>query len=98
MAKSVPHILSLGAALAALSGGTALAPTTAAASVPATDQAGQPHKGQIAKGEPNVFFRAGEDLLGLTVTTTTDGKVLAQHYSHYSHSSHSSHYSHYSGR
>src|SRR5205085_11202956 len=65
---------------------------------PTTDQADAAQKGQIARGEPNVFFPVGNDLLGLIVTTAADGTVLAQHYSHSSHSSHSSHYSHYSGR
>jgi hypothetical protein len=98
MAKKVPNILGLGAALAALSGAAALSPTTAAANVPATDQADHTEKGEVAKGEPNVVFPAGKDLLGLIVTTAADGTVLAQHYSHSSHASHSSHYSHYSGR
>ena len=65
---------------------------------PTTDQADAAQKGQIARGEPNVFFPVGNDLLGLIVTTAADGTVLAQHYSHSLHSSHSSHYSHYSGR
>jgi hypothetical protein len=95
MAKKIPHVVGLGAALAALSGATALSPTTAVANVPAADQA---EKGQVAKGEPNVVFPAGKDLLGLIVTTAADGTVLAQHYSHSSHASHASHSSHYSGR
>lgn len=98
MAKKVPHILGLGAALAALSGAAALAPTTAAANVPTTDQSDHAQKGQVALGQPNVFFPADKDMLGLIVTTAADGTVLAQHYSHSSHASHSSHYSHYSGR
>src|SRR5678815_1005649 len=98
MAKKLPQLLSLSAALAALSGITALAPTTAAANIPTADQADTAHKGQVARGEPNVFFTVGNDLLGLIVTTAADGTVLAQHYSHSSHSSHSSHYCHYSGR
>jgi hypothetical protein len=98
MAKNVPQILSLSAALAALSGVAAFGPTPAVASVPATDQAGSVQKDQTAKAEPNILFPLGKDLLGLTVTTAADGTMLAQHYSHYSHASHSSHYSHYSGR
>ena len=98
MAKKFPQLLSLSAALAALTGVASLAPTTAAASIPTTDQADAAQKGQIAKGAPNVFFPVGNDLLGLIITTAADGTVLAQHYSHSSHSSHSSHYSHYSGR
>src|SRR5690349_15224280 len=98
MAKKVPHILGLSAALAALSGATALTSSTAAASVPGSDQADHFQKSRTAKDEPNVFFPVGKDLLGLIVTTAADGTVFAQHYSHSSHSSHSSHYSHYSGR
>jgi hypothetical protein len=98
MVKKTPYFLSLSAAIAALSGTTALVPTTADASIGTTDQVDLAPQRHIAKGEPNVFFPAGEDLLGLIVTTAADGTVLAQHYSHYSHSSHSSHYSHYSGR
>lgn len=95
--KKHTKILSLSAALAALSGAT-FAPGQATASVPTTDQTGPIHNAQNAKGEPNVFMPVGNDLLGLIVTTAADGTVLAQHYSHSSHSSHSSHYSHYSGR
>jgi len=98
MAKKIPYVGSLGAALAALSGATALAPTTAVANVPPADQADHTLNGQVATGEPNVVFPAGKDLLGLIVTTAADGTVLAQHYSHSSHASHASHSSHYSGR
>jgi hypothetical protein len=98
MAKKVPNILGLSAALAALSGATALSSTPAAANVHAANQADQTENGQVAKGEPNVVFPAGKDMLGLIVTKAADGTVLAQHYSHASHASHSSHYSHYSGR
>jgi hypothetical protein len=98
MAKNFPKILGLGAALAALSGATGLTPTAATANVLPADHADRAQKGEAIKGEPNVFFPAGQDLLGLIVTTAPDGTVLAQHYSHSSHASHSSHYSHYSGR
>jgi hypothetical protein len=101
MVKKLPQILSLSAALTALTGASALAPAPAVASVPTSDATDPAQKGQIAKAEPNVFMPVGKDLLALIVTTAADGTVLAQHYSHYSHSSHSSHsshYSHYSGR
>ena len=81
MVKKLPHILGLGAALASLSGATALTPTTAAANEPATNQADHVQKGQAVLGEPNVFFPAGKDLLGLIVTTAANGTVLARHYS-----------------
>lgn len=97
MAKKLPEILSLTAAIAALSGVTALTPTPATATTSSTDQTGVTQQGQ-AKGEPNVFMAVGSDLLGLIVSTSAEGTVLAQHYSHSSHASHSSHSSHYSSR
>ena len=93
MAKKLPTILSLSAALAALPG--------VAVTLPA-DAATNPEKADVAATKPssprqaNVVFSAGNDLLGLIVTTTADGTVVAQHDSHYSHSSHASHRSHYS--
>jgi hypothetical protein len=98
MKKKVPQILGLSAALAALSAVTALAPTPAAANVPTTDQAGTTQKTQAPKGEPNAFFPAGKDMLGLIVSTAANGTIVADHYSHSSHASHSSHSSHYSSR
>jgi hypothetical protein len=53
-------------------------------------------QGQTNTGKANVFMPVGRDLLGLIVTTSEDGTVVAQHDSHYSHSSHASHRSHYS--
>jgi hypothetical protein len=93
MRKKVPQILGLSAALAALSGATALAPTPAVGKVPTTDLAGTTQKAQAPEGEPNVFFPAGKDMLGLIVSTAANGTIVADHYSHSSHASHSSHYS-----
>ncbi len=90
-------ILSLTAALASLSGGAIAAVTPAVAS-PGIDEFEALQKGRVPKGEPNVFMPVGSDLLGLIVTKSPDGTVLADHYSHISHSSHSSHHSHYSSR
>jgi hypothetical protein len=98
MAKKLPTILSLGAALASLQGLSAVNSTPAAADIPGSAEANATESGRIAKGEPNIFMSVGHDLLGLIVTTKADGTVVADHYSHYSHSSHSSHHSHYSGR
>src|SRR5215467_13847865 len=101
MAKKLPTILSLGAALASLQGLSAMNATPATADIPGSGEANATESGRIAKGEPNVFMSVGSDLLGLIVTTKADGTVVADHYSHYSHSSHashSSHSSHYSGR
>ena len=93
MAKNVPTILSLGAALASLQGVSALNATPTAASIPSSDKANATQMGCTAKGDPNIFMSVGSDLLGLIVTKTTNGTVVADHYSHASHSSHSSHYS-----
>jgi ABC-type nickel/cobalt efflux system permease component RcnA len=93
MAKKLPTILSLGAALAALQGVYAVNATSAAASIPRSNEANATQSGRVAQGEPNVFMSVGNDLLGLIVTTKADGTVVADHYSHSSHSSHSSHYS-----
>jgi hypothetical protein len=94
MAKKIPTVLSLTAALAALSGTVAVAPTPAAANTTG-DEAVRP-QGRTNSGKANVFMPVGQDLLGLIVTTTENGEVVAQHDSHYSHSSHASHRSHYS--
>jgi hypothetical protein len=93
MAKKLPTILSLGAALAALQGVSAVNTTAAAVSFPGSDETNLTQIGRVATGEPNVFMSVGNNLLGLIVTTKTDGTVVADHYSHSSHSSHSSHYS-----
>jgi hypothetical protein len=98
VAKKLPKILSLSAAIAALTGGVAVTPATPAAANTGSDEATSKQHSRIANAEPNVFMPVGEDLLGLTVTKGADGTVFAQHYSHYSHSSHSSHHSHYSSR
>ena len=95
MAKKLPNILSLTAALAALSGVTAVGPMPAAADTVGTSEAATP-QGRTNAGKANVFIPVGQDLLGLIVTTSEDGTVVAQHDSHASHSSHSSHRSHYS--
>jgi hypothetical protein len=93
MAKKLPTILSLGAALASLQGLSAVNATSAAADIPASSEANATESGRVAQAEPNVFMSVGNDLLGLIVTTKADGTVVADHYSHSSHSSHSSHYS-----
>ena len=46
---------------------------------------------------PNLVVDTGEAFLGLIVTKTAAGSVVAQHYSHESHASHESHSSHVSG-
>jgi hypothetical protein len=98
MAKNLPIILSLGAALASLQGFSAVNATPAAADISGSGKANATESGCIAKSDPNIFMSIGHELLGLIVTTKADGTVVTDHYSHYSHSSHSSHSSHYSGR
>jgi hypothetical protein len=93
MAKKITTVLSLTAALAALTG-TAGVVTPAAANTTG-DEAVNP-QGRTNTGRANVFMPVGQDLLGLIVTRTENGEVVAQHDSHYSHSSHASHRSHYS--
>jgi hypothetical protein len=101
MSKKPIKLVSLAAALAALSGAAGLVPSPAEAKVSNADTT-DTFKDTRADGpQPNVFMTVGNDLLGLIVTKAADGTVLAQHYSHYSHSSHashSSHSSHYSSR
>jgi hypothetical protein len=96
MAKKLPSILSLAAALAALSGVTTVAPALAAATNLGTNDEDVNPQGATNTGRANVFMPVGTDLLGLIVTTAEDGTVVAQHDSHYSHSSHASHSSHMS--
>jgi hypothetical protein len=81
MAKKLPTILSLGAALAALQGVSAVN-STAAVSFPGSGETNATQIGRVATGEPNVFMSVGNDLLGLIVTTKADGTVVADHYSH----------------
>jgi hypothetical protein len=95
MAKKLTNTLSLTAALAALSGAVAATPAPAAANTLSNDEAVSA-QGRTNTGKANVFLPVGQDLLGLIITTSEDGTVVAQHDSHYSHSSHASHRSHYS--
>lgn len=95
MSKRFPKLISLTAALAALSGTAAIDSASAATNMNGPDQA-DPVKIGPSRGEPNVFMSVGKDLLGLIVTKRADGTVVADHSSHESHSSHSSHRSHYS--
>src|SRR5262249_25618165 len=100
MSKKLPTILSLGAAIAALQGFTALDSTPAAANSKGIDEANAPQN-RSRQSEPNVFMSLANDVLGIIVTEKADGPVVAEHSSHYSHSSHSphsSHHSHYSSR
>jgi hypothetical protein len=97
MSKKPIKLVSLAAALTALSGAAALLPPAADAKANnpgKSDDATCPRKDV----QPNVFIRVDQDLLGMIVKKGADGIVTADHYSHSSHASHSSHSSHYSGR
>lgn len=96
MSKTPIKLVSLASALAALSGTAGLIPTPADAKVTAPDSTDALKVDRANGPGPNMLISAGQDLLGMIVTKTSDGTVLAQHYSHYSHSSHASHASHYS--
>jgi hypothetical protein len=94
VAKRLPKILSLTAALSALSGAPAISP--ALANIADSGEADVTPQGRVNTGQANAFLTGGKDLLGLIVTTNKNGTIVAQHDSHYSHSSHASHSSHYS--
>jgi len=96
MAKKLSKMVSLTAALAALSGTTTMGSLPATAKTLSPDEGTVTPQGRTNSGKANVFLPAGKDLLGLIVTTNEHGAVVAQHDSHYSHSSHASHRSHYS--
>jgi hypothetical protein len=92
------NLISLAAALAALSGTSAVVSSSADAKPAEVTKADGVNEGHGDDLQPNVLMSVDKDLLGMIVTTSSDGMVTAQHYSHYSHSSHSSHSSHYSSR
>jgi hypothetical protein len=91
MAEKSKSLLSIGAALASLSG---LSMQGAEAKiVVVSDDAGMPTKQALdsAKLAANAHFQVGEDLLGFVMTKQADGTIIAQHSSHASHGSHASH-------
>jgi hypothetical protein len=92
------NLISLAAALAALSGTSAVMSSVADAKPADVTKPDGMNEGRGEDVRPNVLMSVERDLLGMIVTTSSDGMVTAQHYSHYSHSSHSSHSSHYSSR
>ncbi len=96
MKRTPLKIVSIAAALAALSGAVSTNAAEGAVNVPEANQAQNPHQDRATTVTPNVLMPVGSDLLGLVVTKGADGVVVADHYSHVSHSSHSSHRSHYS--
>lgn len=97
MSKKPIKLISLAAALAALSGTATLSPPPADAKPSTPSKAEGVTDSRAGDVRPNVFMTVGKDLLGMIVRTSADGIVTADHYSHSSHASHSSHSSHYSG-
>ena len=97
MSKKPIKLMGLAAALAALSGTTALLPPAADAKPTNPSNAEGITNGHARDVQPNIFMTVGKDFLGMIVRKNADGMVTADHYSHSSHASHSSHSSHYSG-
>ncbi len=99
MAHPKGRILSVAAALSAITGGSALSIGTARAdTVPLTDETNGPARDLGNSTSANHIIKAGGDLLGFVVTRASDGSIItAAHDSHVSHSSHASHASHQSG-
>lgn len=94
MKQKKTTIVSLASALAAIAP-TAQASVTTGVT---TSETGVKSSQEPSLGQPNTFYSAGEDLLGLVTSTAADGTLIAEHYSHSSHASHASHASHYSSR
>jgi hypothetical protein len=92
MARTSKILLTLGAALASLTGPSVLSAEARLASP--NDDANLPASNYPeVKPEPNAHFQAGEDLLGFVMTKQPDGTIIAGHSSHSSHASHASHVS-----
>ena len=90
MAEKSKILLSLGAALASLTG---FSVQGAEAKQAANGDVTSPAKQALdsAKLAANAHFQVGEDLLGFVMTKQADGTIVAQHSSHASHGSHASH-------
>jgi hypothetical protein len=89
MAEKSKIVLSLGAALASLTGISVQG--AEAKSVTANDVSATATENTATKLEANAHYQVGEDLLGFVMTKQADGTIVAQHSSHASHASHSSH-------
>ena len=91
MAEKSKSLLSIGAALASLSGLSVQG--AEAKPVVVNDDASTPAKQALVSSNlvANAHFQAGEDLLGFVMTKQADGTIVAQHSSHASHGSHASH-------
>jgi hypothetical protein len=91
MAEKSKILLSLGAALASLTGFSVQGAEAKQATL--NDDVTSPAKQALdsAKLAANAHFQVGEDLLGFVMTKQADGTIVAQHSSHASHGSHASH-------
>ena len=91
MAEKSKILLSLGAALASLTGFSVQGAEAKQATL--NDDVTSPAKQALdsAKHAANAHFQVGEDLLGFVMTKQADGTIVAQHSSHASHGSHASH-------
>ena len=91
MSLNSKSILSVGAALAALTGTQVLATEAPASVVNGGVKATEIGSEVIGvQRQPNAHYRVGEDLLGFVLTQQADGTLVADHASHASHSSHAS--------
>jgi hypothetical protein len=83
MAEKSKILLSLGAALASLTGMSVQG--AEAKPVVGNDASSSAAENAAAKLEPNAHYQVGEDLLGFVMTKQADGTIVAQHASHASH-------------
>jgi hypothetical protein len=96
MSQKQRVILPIASAIASLASVPAIVDEAAAKISDRSDASSSQNAAIARTGQPNVVFKAGEDLLGLIVKEQADGTVVVDHYSHSSHASHASHHSHYS--
>ena len=85
VAEKSKVLLSLGAALASLTGLSVQG--AEAKSITGNDVGASAAENTAIKLEPNAHYQVGEDLLGFVVTKQPDGTIVAQHASHASHAS-----------
>jgi hypothetical protein len=91
MTEKSKMLLSLGAALASLTGVSTQGAEAKSVIVNDEIKSQTPEQAAPTGLTPNAHFTAGDDLLGFVVTKKGDGTVVAQHASHTSHASHASH-------
>jgi hypothetical protein len=91
MAEKSKIVLSLGAALASLTGLSVQG--AEAKAIVVNDASAAATENNATKLQANAHYQVGDDLLGFVMTKQADGTVVAQHSSHASHASHASHVS-----